>query len=167
MDYGGMVWFSAVIVVLLTFLLSLPQGVNVYLLAITIGMGIGLYGYEKRLSQPFIDVTFLKNNSHISSIYLQFILVNAVFYSCLFGIPSYLQDVQQFDASTVGFIMLSIAGFGVVSTPLAGWWADRVGPAQTINCRCSYYAVGHDKHAAYARYVTCVHHLPHPIIDWI
>jgi MFS family permease len=132
MDYWGMVWFSGFILLLLMFLLSLPQGVNVYLLIISLAMGIGLYQYQKRIDNPFIDVTFLKNNKHISSVYVQFILVNAIFYSSLFGIPSYLQDVQQFDTKTVGFIMLSIAGFGIISTPIAGWWIDRVGPQKPL-----------------------------------
>jgi MFS family permease len=132
MDYWGMVWFSGFIIMMLTFLLSLPQGVNVYLLIISLAMGVGLYHYQKRMDHPFINVTFLKKNLHISSIYFQFILVNAIFYSSLFGIPSYLQDVQQFDTKTVGLIMLSIAGFGVISTPLAGWWTDRVGPYKPL-----------------------------------
>ncbi len=132
MDYIGMVWFSGSIIMLLVFLLSLPQGVNYYLLVISLAMGIGLYQYQRRVDNPFIDVIFLKNHRHVSSIYLQFILVNAIFYSSLFGIPSYLQNIQQFDAKTVGFIMLSIAGFGVVSTPIAGWWADRVGPRKPL-----------------------------------
>jgi EmrB/QacA subfamily drug resistance transporter len=132
MDYWGMLWFSGFIIMLLTFLLSLPQGLNVYLLVISLVMGVGLYHYQKRIDHPFIDVTFLKHNKHISLIYVQFILVNVIFYSSLFGIPSYLQDVQHFDTKTVGFIMLSIAGFGVISTPLAGWWTDRVGPRKPL-----------------------------------
>ncbi len=132
MDYWGMVWFSGFIVMLLVFLLSLPQGVNYYLLGISLAMAIGFYQYQRRIEHPFIDVIFLKNNKHVSSIYVQFILVNAIFYSSLFGIPSYLQTVQQFDTKTVGLIMLSIAGFGVVSTPIAGWWADRVGPRRPL-----------------------------------
>jgi len=132
MDYWGMAWFAGFILMLLMVLLSMSEGVNVTLLLLSLAMGIGLYLYQRRIDNPFIDVTFLKDNKHISSIYIQFILVNAVFYSSLFGIPSYLQHVQQFDTKTVGLIMLSIAGFGVVSTPVAGWWADRVGPRKPL-----------------------------------
>jgi MFS family permease len=39
-----------------------------------------------------------------------------------------LQNVRHFDANTTGLMMLSIAGFGIISTPLAGRWIDRSGP---------------------------------------
>ncbi|WP_372633677.1 hypothetical protein [Cohnella sp.] len=51
-------------------------------------------------------------------IYVQFILTNMAFYSIMFGIPSYLQRVQMMDAQQAGLVMLSIAGFSVIVTPL-------------------------------------------------
>lgn len=127
MDYWGVLFFSAFLMVLLVFLLSLQDGMQVPLLALAVALGIGFYFFEARRDKPFIDVLFLKKNRNVSLVYLQFILVNAVFYSVMFGVPSYLQQVQRFDSQTVGLVMLSVAGLGVFITPLAGTWIDRIG----------------------------------------
>lgn len=65
-------------------------------------------------------------------VYVQFILTNIVFYSIMFGIPSYLQQVQHMDTQQTGVIMLSIAGFSVFITPLAGRWIDRSGSKPSL-----------------------------------
>jgi predicted MFS family arabinose efflux permease len=111
----------------LIFLLTLQDGFNFLFFGLSVALGIGFYQYQARKSQPFINVHFLKKNKDVSLIYLQFILVNAIFYSVMFGIPSYLQQVRHFDSKTVGLVMLSVAGLGVFIAPLAGRWIDRVG----------------------------------------
>jgi MFS family permease len=127
MDYAGMAFFAGFIMVLLIFLLTLQDGFNFLFFGLSVALGIGFYQYQARKSQPFINVHFLKKNKDVSLIYLQFILVNAIFYSVMFGIPSYLQQVRHFDSKTVGLVMLSVAGLGVFIAPLAGRWIDRVG----------------------------------------
>ncbi|MCZ8514062.1 MFS transporter [Paenibacillus filicis] len=127
MDWAGVVFFSVTIFTWLLFFLSFQDGFTLWKLLASAVLSVFFYRFELRKSQPFIDVAFLKKHVNVTLIYVQFILVNIVFYSIMFGIPSYLQHVQQMDAQQTGIVMLSIAGFGVFITPLAGRWIDRSG----------------------------------------
>jgi MFS family permease len=127
LDIGGIVFFTGLIFSWLFFFLSFKTGVNWLLLLLSLGLSVGFYFYEARRAQPFIDVLFLKRNTNVCLVYIQFILVNIVFYSIMFGIPSYLQQVRHYNGQMVGLIMLSISGFGILVTPFVGRWIDRAG----------------------------------------
>ncbi|WP_020617079.1 MFS transporter [Paenibacillus daejeonensis] len=127
LDIPGMVWFGLLITVGIVFLLTLQRGPYYFLLAAAVLLIIGFYRYEGGRAHPFIDMRFLKSNPEVCVVYVQFILVNSVFYSVMFSLPSYLQEVRQFDSQTVGIVMLSVAGLGIVIAPLAGLWIDRAG----------------------------------------
>ena len=45
----------------------------------------------------------------------------------MFSIPSYFQQVRQFDAQQVGMMMLALSGLGIFTTPLVGRWIDNSG----------------------------------------
>ncbi|WP_409346250.1 MFS transporter [Paenibacillus sp. MBLB4367] len=132
MDWTGVVLFSAAIFMWLLFLLSLKNGISLWELAAAAILSVWLYRYELGKTKPFIDVAFLRKNGNVTLIYLQFILMNLVFYSIMFGMPSYLQQVSQMNAEQTGIVMLSIAGFSVVITPLASRWIDRSGPKPAL-----------------------------------
>jgi MFS family permease len=132
LDYGGIVLFSLMIIGWMLFLLDLEQTVSWWKLGVSLLTTFLFYWYESGRVDPFVDVQSLKKNMNASLVYVQFILVNIVFYSVFFGVPTYLQNVQQFNESTTGLIMLSIAGFGVIITPLAGRWMDRSGPKPAL-----------------------------------
>lgn len=127
LDGLGIVFFTALIFSWLFFFLSFKSGVNWFLLLLSVVLSAGFYMYEARKQQPFIDVLFLRGNVNVCFVYLQFILVNIVFYSIMFGVPSYLQQVRHYNGQEVGLIMLSISGFGVLITPIVGRWIDRSG----------------------------------------
>ncbi|TVY11069.1 MFS transporter [Paenibacillus cremeus] len=132
MDWKGVALFSVTIFMWLLFFLSFSQGVSLWKLAVSAGLSVWLYRYEMGQSRPFIDVRFLRNNKNVTFIYAQFILTNIAFYSIMFGIPSYLQRVQQMDPQKTGLVMLSIAGFSVLVTPLVGRWIDRSGSKPSL-----------------------------------
>jgi len=127
LDYIGAILFIGTIVSWLLFLLSFEKRVNLWWLLISLGLTVLFYQYEKRHKGPFVDVLALKNNMNITFIYIQFILVNILFYSVFFGVPLYLQDHLHLDAKNTGIIMLAIAGFGVIITPIAGKFIDKSG----------------------------------------
>ncbi|MFH5186002.1 MFS transporter [Paenibacillus sp. TAB 01] len=127
LDGLGIVFFTVLIFSWLFFFLSFKSGVNWLLLLLSLVLSVGFYLYEARRKQPFIDVLFLRRNVNVCFVYIQFILVNIVFYSIMFGIPSYLQQVRHYNGQEVGLIMLSISGFGVLITPIVGRWIDRSG----------------------------------------
>ena len=62
----------------------------------------------------------------------QYVLLNVVFYAIFFGMPTFLQEARGLDARTTGLVMFSVAGLGVVSTPLAGRLIDRSGPTPAL-----------------------------------
>ncbi|WP_256830628.1 MULTISPECIES: MFS transporter [unclassified Paenibacillus] len=127
LDGWGIALFSSLILVLLLFLLSLPERIGWHWLVLwTIG-SVFFYRFEARHQQPFIDVKFLRSHPAVCQIYIHFILVNAIYYAIMFGFPSYLQQVRHFDSQQVGTIMLGLAAFGILVNPLAARWIDRSG----------------------------------------
>ncbi|WP_426448439.1 MFS transporter [Paenibacillus sp. S-38] len=132
MDWRGVGLFSAAIFMWLLFFLSIAEGPSLWMLAAGIGLSFGFYRYELVQSKPFIDVAFLRNNVNVTLIYVQFILTNIAFYSIMFGIPSYLQRVQHMDPQQTGLVMLSIAGFSVLVTPMVSRWIDRKGSKPSL-----------------------------------
>lgn len=131
-DLGGILLFSLMIIGWMLFLLDLEKTVSWWKLGLSLLATFAFYRYESGQDTPFVDVRSLKNNLNASLVYVQFILVNIIFYSVFFGVPTYLQNVQHYDEKTTGLIMLSIAGFGVFVTPLAGRWMDRSGPKPAL-----------------------------------
>ncbi|HYF61757.1 MAG TPA: MFS transporter [Herpetosiphonaceae bacterium] len=127
MDWRGIALFSATVVMWLLFFLSLADGLSLWKLAAGAGLAWWLYRHELGHGAPFIDIAFLRNNMNVTTIYVQFMLTNIAFYSIMFGIPSYLQRVQRMDPQQTGLVMVAIAGFSVLVTPLAGRWIDRRG----------------------------------------
>lgn len=127
MDWAGVLFFSITVFMWLLTCMSFEDDIILLKLAVSILLSSLFYRFELGKSSPFIDVAFLRKNMNVTMIYLQFILMNLIFYSLMFGMPSYLQRVQQLDAQMTGLVMLSIAGFSVMITPIAGRWIDRSG----------------------------------------
>lgn len=141
-DYAGILLFSLMIIGWLLFLLSLENGISIVKLIASIVFTFIFYMVESRLKEPFVNVIALKENLNMSLVYVQFILVNVIFYSIFFGIPLYLQGFRHFDSKTTGLVMLSIAGFGVIVSPLAGRWIDRSGSKPALFAGASTIIVG-------------------------
>jgi EmrB/QacA subfamily drug resistance transporter len=131
-DVGGILLFSGAIISLLMFFLSLKKSINWFELAAGMLAIVLFVLYEARRKDPFIDIKSLRRNMNVSFVYIQFILVNVLFYSLFFGVPAYLQKELKYSADLTGIMMLSVAGFGVIVSPLAGRWIDRTGSSKSI-----------------------------------
>ncbi|WEG12304.1 MFS transporter [Pullulanibacillus sp. KACC 23026] len=131
-DVIGIILFVFSVVFLLIFLLSLGNAIKWIPLVIGLIGAILFIWFEKRKKEPFIDPVMLMRNKNASLVYVQFILINIIFYSIFFGMPSFLQQVRGYSDQQTGFIMLAIAGFGVVITPMAGRWIDRKGSKPAV-----------------------------------
>lgn len=127
MDLLGIGLFMAMIISWILFFLSLERTIDGWKLLLSLILTVLFYRYESRIQDPFVNVQSLRQNLNAGLIYVQFILVNIIFYSIFFGIPSYLEKVHHLDAKTIGIVMLSIAGFGIIIAPLTGRWVDRSG----------------------------------------
>lgn len=127
MDLVGILLFSIGVLGLLLFLLSFKTKVNV-------GAGIVgvifllLFGWhELKTKIPFIDIRLFRSNRKLSLVYLQFIVLNFIYYSLFFGLPNYFQDGLHLSVSYSGVLMLFVTGTGIITAPLVGRWVDRAG----------------------------------------
>lgn len=127
LDYIGILLFTGMIVSWLLFLLGLETAFSWWKLALSILLSIVFYLFEAKNKEPFVDVLALQKNKNVTFVYLQFILINIVFYSVFFGVPTFLQDKMHLDSNITGILMLAVAGFGVIIAPLAGKWIDANG----------------------------------------
>ena len=127
MDLLGILLFSVGVVGLLLFLLSFKTMVN---------YGAGIIGviflllfiwHELRTKIPFIDIRLFRSNQKLSLVYLQYIILNFIYYSLFFGLPGYFQDGLHLSVSYSGMLMLFVTGMGIITAPLIGRWIDKAG----------------------------------------
>lgn len=126
-DFFGIFLFIVSIIGMILFLLSLEDTINWVSFVICIVGFIWFYLYERKKDEPFIDVKGLKKNRNATSVYVQFILINLVYYGYFYGFPTFLQQVQGYSERDTGLIMLALAGFGVLTAPIAGRMIDHLG----------------------------------------
>jgi MFS family permease len=126
-DGIGIILFSLLIFFWMYFFLSLENGVSLWKLLISIGLTVSFYQYEKKRSEPFINVTFLKKNLNISFVYSQYTLSTIIFFAMLLSMPIYLQTVLLLNSKLAGMMMLSISIFSVIITPIAARWIEKSG----------------------------------------
>ena len=132
LDPPGAILFALALVCLLWFLLSLDREVSWWALPLALAAGAAFAGVERRAAEPFLDLRALRANTRLLRVYGQFALVNVVFYSVFFGVPSFLQEAKGLTAEQAGLVMLPIAGAGVVTTPLAARAIERAGPRPVV-----------------------------------
>lgn len=140
MDGTGILLFATGLIALLAGLLSAKSSGQVSLVNICIGM-VGLMvllvfvRHELRAEMPFIPLRTFADYPALTKVNLEFMLVNLLFYSVFFGLPSYLQLVLQVSEFRTGLLMLSLGLSSLVISPLAGRWINRSGPgpAKTVS----------------------------------
>lgn len=126
-DFKGIVLFIISIAAIILFLLSLDENIRWWALFLFLGAGSLFYMQEKGHDEPFIDIKSLKKNRYVTAVYLQFMSINTVYYCYFFGFPTFLQQVRGYSEEHTGLIMLALAGFGVLVSPIAGGLINRHG----------------------------------------
>ena len=127
MDLLGIVLFSVGVVGLLLFLLSLKATVN-YVAGIVGVISLLLFAWhELKTRIPFIDIRLFRSNRKLSLVFLQYIVLNFIYYSLFFGLPSYFQDGLHLSVGYSGLLMLLVTGMGIITAPLIGRWIDKSG----------------------------------------
>ncbi|KWX69848.1 MFS transporter [Paenibacillus jilunlii] len=136
-DVPGILLFTVGLVALLVGVLSAKSSGHVSLLHVIVGL-IGLMlllafvRYELKISSPFIPLRTFARYPAMTWVNVQFMLVNVLFYSVFFGIPSYLQTVRHVSEFHTGILMLSLGLCSLVVSPLAGRWIDKSGPGPAL-----------------------------------
>lgn len=131
-DYGGVVIFSVCIIFMMMFLMSLGEGqYYLYLIGVLILVTLFIL-FEKHQKNPFVNITGIMRQRGIGLVYLSYILNNIVFYTIMFGFPSFLQQVLGHSSSEAGLYMLALAGFAGLASPFVGTVIDNVGPKKPL-----------------------------------
>jgi MFS family permease len=126
-DIPGIAAFTAMLVALLIFLLSVPSGPTWWLIPVALA-ACALFGWrELRTVTPFIDLRLLAANRALMMVYLCFAIFNLIYYCAFFGLPQFLEEYGRFSADIVGLLMLPLAAMTVVITPFASRMIERSG----------------------------------------
>ncbi|WP_285528575.1 MFS transporter [Bacillus altitudinis] len=125
LDLPGMFLFTVCIVLLLSFLLSLSDGIQ-YVQGILCLVSTGAFiWWEYQVDEPFIQIRMFRQEKLLSLVYVQFIILNIFFYCLFFGLPSYFQDELGWRVEMTGLFMLCMSGMSIMVSPLTGKWVDR------------------------------------------
>ncbi|ASJ52614.1 MFS transporter [Brevibacillus formosus] len=136
-DATGIVLFAVGLVALLVGLLSAKSSGHVSWWHIMVG-GIGLVTlgafvrHELKTTSPFIPLRTFAKYPAMTWVNIEFMLVNVLFYSLFFGLPSYLQMVRHVSEFDTGMLMLSLGLCSLIVSPLAGRWVDQSGPRPAL-----------------------------------
>ncbi|WP_284646191.1 MFS transporter [Paenibacillus silviterrae] len=136
-DASGILLFTLGLVALLIGLLSVKSSEQVSLTSVVIGMiGLALLGafirHELQTASPFIPLRTFANYPAMTWINAEFMLVNVLFYTVFFGLPSYLQIVRHVSELHTGILMLNLGLCSLIASPLAGRWIDKSGPRPAL-----------------------------------
>lgn len=136
-DASGVLLFTVGLVALLVGLLSAKSSGQISLINVIVGL-IGLVGlgafvrHELKANTPFIPLRTFAKYPAMTWINLQFMIVNLLFYSLFFGLPSYLQIVRHISEFHTGMLMLSLGLCSLIASPIAGRWIDKSGPGPAL-----------------------------------
>ncbi|MFJ5964330.1 MFS transporter [Bacillus sp. NPDC093026] len=132
LDLTGMLLFTSCIVLLLSFLLSLVDGIE-YAQGVLCLLSAGAFiWWECQVDHPFIQIRMFREEKRLSLVYVQFIILNIFFYCLFFGLPSYFQDELGWRVEMTGLFMLCMSGVSIIVSPLTGKWVDRSDERQPI-----------------------------------
>ncbi|MCU6792367.1 MFS transporter [Paenibacillus sp. WQ 127069] len=136
-DASGILFFTVGLVALLVGLLSAKSSGHVSFEHVIVGL-IGLVAlgafvrHELKVTSPFIPLRTFAKYPAMTWVNIEFILVNVLYYSLFFGLPSYLQMVRHVSEFHTGILMLSLGLCSLVVSPIAGRWIDKSGPRPAL-----------------------------------
>lgn len=137
MDVSGILLFTAGMVAVLLSVLSAKSSGHISLLYGLIGLaGILItwvfVRHELSASSPFIPFRTIAKYPELTKVNIQFMMVNILYYSLFFGLPSYLQIVRHMSDYHTGILMLSLGLCSLVASPVAGRWVEKSGPQPAL-----------------------------------
>lgn len=136
-DASGILLFTVGLVAMLASLLSAKSSGHISLGNVVVGL-IGLIAlgvfvrHELKAKSPFIPLRTFAKYPAMTWVNFEFMLVNVLFYSLFFGLPSYLQMVRHVSEFQTGILMLSLGLCSLVTSPIAGRWIDKSGPRPAL-----------------------------------
>ncbi|CAH1191986.1 Drug efflux pump JefA [Paenibacillus allorhizoplanae] len=146
-DASGILLFTVGLVGLLVGVLSAKSVGHISMMHVIVGL-IGLVSlgafvrHELRTTTPFIPLRTFAKYPAMTRVNIEFMLVNVLFYSLFFGLPSYLQMVRHVSEFHTGLLMLSLGLCSLIVSPLAGRWIDKSGPRPALLLSAILMALG-------------------------
>lgn len=136
-DVSGILLFTVGLVAMLVGLLSAKSSGFISLGNVIVSLiGLALLGvfvrHELIAASPFIPLRTFAKYPAMTWVNIEFMLVNVLYYSLFFGIPSYLQMVRHLSEFQTGILMLSLGLCSLVTSPIAGRWIDKSGPRPAL-----------------------------------
>ncbi|SEL95649.1 drug resistance transporter, EmrB/QacA subfamily [Paenibacillus sp. cl141a] len=136
-DASGVLLFTVGLVALLVGLLSAKSSGQISfnnVIVVLIGfVGLGAFvRYELKAKAPFIPLRTFAKYPAMTWINVEFMVVNLLFYSLFFGLPSYLQIVRHVSEFHTGMLMLSLGLCSLIASPIAGRWINKSGPRPAL-----------------------------------
>ncbi|MFB0840606.1 MFS transporter [Paenibacillus oleatilyticus] len=136
-DAPGVLLFTAGLVALLVGLLSAKSSGLISFRYVIVGLvGLIILGafvrHELKATSPFIPLRTFARHPAMTWVNIEFMIVNVLFYSIFFGLPSYLQMVRHVSEFHTGILMLSLGLCSLVASPIAGRWIDKSGPRPAL-----------------------------------
>lgn len=136
-DAPGILLFTVGLVGLLIGLLSAKTALHVSIQIVIVGL-IGLVSlgafirHELRTQTPFIPLRTFAEYPAMTRVNIEYMLVNVLYYSLFFGLPTYLQTVRQLSEFHTGLLMLCLGLCSLIVSPFAGRWIDKSGPRPAL-----------------------------------
>jgi MFS family permease len=142
LDLPGVALFSATVLGLLGFLLSLATRPQWWLLVVFPVAAALLVRQELRVSTPFLDLRTLARQPALLRTLAQQVGVQMVFYSVFYGLPLWLERVRHFPARDAGLLMLPLAALGIGLSPVAATLVRRKGVRVPLLIGCAGLVAG-------------------------
>ncbi|MWC29872.1 MFS transporter [Paenibacillus sp. MMS18-CY102] len=93
---------------------------------------IAFVRHERKVASPFIPIRTFAKHPALARVNIEFVLVNILYYSLFFGLPTYLQMVRHVSELQTGLLMLSLGLCSLAVSPIAGRWIDKAGPRPAL-----------------------------------
>ncbi|OAP24253.1 putative transport protein HsrA [Amycolatopsis sp. M39] len=118
-DVGGILLFSATLIVLLLFVMA-PSVRTSYLLAIAAALAAALVRVELRVRKPFIDLRSLGANAPLLRTYLRQALALLIVYAIMYGYVQWLESARGLSESAAGALLLPMSAVAVLAAAVSG-----------------------------------------------
>ncbi|MFD6700535.1 MULTISPECIES: MFS transporter [unclassified Microbacterium] len=111
-DGIGIVLFAVAMLALLVFLQNIAPAL-IWLLAVALVAGAGFVWWERRISDPFIDVRVLSGNGPLLLSYVRSLLTATISYTFVYGFTQWLEDGRGLTPTVAGLILLPVFATGI------------------------------------------------------
>jgi MFS family permease len=132
LDLAGVLLFLVLVSSTMLFLLSSTSEPLWWLLPVWALALAAFVQWERRATEPFIDVRALTRNRALGATLARTLLTYTAFYCVFFGVPQWLQYSRGMSATEAGLTMLPVAVVGIGSTMLASRTYRRHGARRTL-----------------------------------